>query len=100
MGKATKSFMAYVGPRLKKAGFYVLANTFKGGDNDGANDIAWWSSIAPYVSGLQSEYWEETPSPQDRKPFDNNPCCWSGHWQSWLESRRRRPKTRRGLLHR
>ena len=62
----------------------MLANTFKGGDNDGANDIAWWSSLAPYVNGLQSEYWEETPNAKDRRPFDNNPCCWTGHWQSWL----------------
>jgi hypothetical protein len=82
--KATKSFVAYVGPRLKKAGFYVLANTFKGGDNDGAKDVAWWSSLAPYVSGLQSEYWEETPSSTNRRPFNDNPCCWTGHWQSWL----------------
>ena len=59
-----------------------LANTYKSGPNDGSDDIAWWASLAPYVSGLQSEYWEESANAVT--PFDTNPCCWTGHWLSWL----------------
>ena len=80
---AMRSWVAYVGPSLKSQGLYVLTNTFKGGDNDGSLDIAWWTSLAPYVSGLQSEYFEEGPDAATR--FDTNPCCWTGHWLNWMK---------------
>jgi hypothetical protein len=79
---AMRGFVATVGQSLKSQGFYVLANTYKSGPNDGSDDIAWWASLAPYVSGLQSEYWEESANAVT--PFDTNPCCWTGHWLSWL----------------
>jgi len=80
---AMRSFVAYVGPALKSQGFYVLANSYKSGPNDGTDDIAWWASLAPYVSGLQSEYWEQAADAVT--PFDTNPCCWTGHWLNWLK---------------
>ena len=81
--KAMRGWVKYVGPALKAKGFYVLANTYKSGPNDGSDDIAWWTSLAPYVSGLQAEYWEEAAN--SKTPFDTNPCCWTGHWLNWLK---------------
>jgi Hypothetical glycosyl hydrolase family 15 len=56
--KAMRNFVRFVGPALKKHKLYVLANTFKGGSNDGSADVRWWKTVAPYVSGLMAEYWE------------------------------------------
>ena len=78
---AMKSFMAANGPKLKAQGLYVLSNTFKAGPNNGDADIAWWKSIAPYVSGMLAEYWEQAWS---GTLFDTNPCCWTGHYLNWL----------------
>ena len=80
--RAMRGFVAYVGPRLRARGLYVMANAFESGPNDGSNDIAWWRSIAPYVSGLQSEYWLQAAN--TKQPFDTDPCCWTGHWTSWI----------------
>jgi len=80
---AMRDFVARVGPTLKSQGFYVLANAYEKGPDDGSGDVHWWSSIAPYVNGLQSEYWEEV-STDAATPYDTNPCCWTGHWLSWL----------------
>ncbi len=80
--QAMRGFVAYVGPRLKARGLYVLANSYKSGPNDGSSNIAWWASIAGDVSGLQAEYWLQAAS--SKQPFDTNPCCWTGHWASWL----------------
>jgi Hypothetical glycosyl hydrolase family 15 len=79
---AMLGFARYVGPALREHGFYVLTNTFKGGSNDGSTDIAWWRKIAPYVSGMMAEYFEQAGS--NLQLFDTNPCCWTGHWLSWL----------------
>jgi len=81
--KAMRNWVAYIGPRLKAQGYYVLINTYKSGPNDGTADIAWWASLAPYVSGLQSEYWEQAADA--KTPFTTNPCCWTGHWLNWLK---------------
>jgi putative glycosyl hydrolase-like family 15 (GHL15) protein len=82
---AMRSFIVAVGPALKSQGLYVLANAFKGGSNDGSLDVAWWKSLAPYVSGLQAEYWEQSAVSTNRQLYDTNPCCWTGHWISWLD---------------
>lgn len=79
--KAMSKFVRFVGPALKRRKLYVLANTFKGGSNDGSANVRWWKTVAPYVSGLMAEYWEQTPTLQ---PFDVNPCCWTGHWDTRL----------------
>jgi hypothetical protein len=81
--QAMKRFIHYVGPTLKAGGLYVLANTFKGGADDGSTDVAWWKTVAPYVNGLMAEYWQQSPS--DLRLFDTNPCCWTGHWYGWLK---------------
>jgi Hypothetical glycosyl hydrolase family 15 len=79
---AMKRFVRAVGPALKKRNLYVLASAFRRGANDGSDDVAWWNTVAPSVNGLMAEYWEQ--SPIDLKPFDSNPCCWTGHWNAWL----------------
>ena len=80
--KAMTRFVRYVGPALKKHGLYVAISTFKGGANDGSTDAAFWRKLAPYVSGLMAEYWEQ--SSIDLRPFDANPSTWTGHWAGWL----------------
>jgi Hypothetical glycosyl hydrolase family 15 len=81
-GLAMKRFIRMVGPVLKARGLYVLASAFRRGSNDGSDDVGWWKTVAPSVSGLMAEYWEQ--SPIDLKPFDSDPCCWTGHWNAWL----------------
>jgi hypothetical protein len=82
--RAMAGFVRYAGRALRRRGLYVLASTFKGGSNDGSADIAWWKTIAPNVNGLLAEYWEQSPVSTNRQLFDTNPCCWTGHWLSWL----------------
>jgi hypothetical protein len=81
--KAMAKFVGAVGPGLKSKGFYVLANAYKSGSNDGTAVVNWWRSIAPSVSGLMSEYWQQNPLKLSQ-PFDTNPCCWTGNWLGWL----------------
>ena len=80
--RAMTRFVRVAGPALKKRGLYVLISTFKGGADDGSTDAAFWRKLAPYVSGLMAEYWEQ--SPIDLQPFNNNPPSWTGHWAGWL----------------
>jgi hypothetical protein len=80
--RAMRSFVRFVGPGLKARGLYVLTNTFKGGPSDGSADVAWWKWVAHYVNGLMAEFWEQ--SSMDLKPFDTNPCCWTGNWSGFL----------------
>ena len=47
---------------LKSQGLYVLANAYKHGPNDGSANNAWYRTIAPYLSGLQAEYFEQAGS--------------------------------------
>jgi hypothetical protein len=81
--RAMRRFVRLVGPALKRRGLYLLANTFKGGSNDGSTDVAWWKTVAPYFDGLMSEFWEQ--SPINLRLFDTNRCCWTGHWNGWLK---------------
>jgi len=80
---AMRSFMAAVGPALKRKNLYVLVSAYKAGTNDSSTVVPWWQTIAPYVNGLQSEYWEQNPTKLSQ-PFDTDPRVWTGHWVSWL----------------
>jgi hypothetical protein len=75
-------FVRAVGPALKKRGLYVVISAFKGQSNDGSADVAFWRKLAPSVSGLMAEYWEQ--SPLDLRPYDANPSTWTGQWVAWL----------------
>ena len=76
-----KSFIAYVGPQLKAQGLYVRASAGKPGPNDGSATKAWWTTLAPYVSGFLVEYFEQA---SDQVLFYNDPNNWHGFWESWL----------------
>src|SRR5439155_1466887 len=80
--RAMMRFIRFVGPALKSRRLYVLANTFKLGLNDASTDVAWWKTVARYVSGLMAEYWEQ--SSIVLRPFDMNRCCWTGYRDGWL----------------
>ena len=68
------------------------------GPNDGSAHIAWCRSIAPYLSGLQAEYFEQASS--NKALFDTNPCCWTGPLPQPSRAGRGRPGCRRGLFRR
>ena len=51
------------------------------GPNDGSATKAWWTTLAPYVSGLLVEYFEQA---SDQVLFYNDPNNWHGYWESWL----------------
>lgn len=85
---AMAQFISYVGPRLKKQGFYVLVSTLKyiHGDpstEDGTLDIHWWRRIGKYVSGLCREWWQQNPN-SPGEVYTQNPSKWTGHWSGWL----------------
>ena len=78
---AMKSFMAYVGPQQKAQGLYVRASAGKRGPSDGSATKAWWTTLAPYVSGFLVEYFVEA---SDQVLFYNDPSNWHGYWEGWL----------------
>jgi len=85
---AMASFMAYVGSRLKARGYYVVANSTKyiAGDvrsDTGVLDAAWCSRIAPFVNGLMSEYWQQSPIVPSQPYFDSPATSWMGNWLGW-----------------
>lgn len=83
---AMVSFMAYIGPALKAKGFYVLASAhaFIPGNlasNDGTLETAWWRQLAPYVSGLSTEYW--TLNPANPSQIRSTGGQWYQQWDEW-----------------
>jgi len=41
----------------------------------------WWKILAPYVNGLQNEYYQQAPA--DFTLYNVNPSDWHGHWLDW-----------------
>jgi hypothetical protein len=83
---AMVSFMAYIGPALKAKGFYVLASAhaFIPGDlrsNDASLEKLWWQQLAPYVSGLSTEYW--TLNPATPSQIRSTGSQWYQQWDAW-----------------
>ena len=72
---AMKSFMAYAGPQLKAQGLYVRASAGKAGPSDGSATKAWWTALAPYVSGFLVEYFVEA---YDQGLYYNDPNNYHG----------------------
>jgi hypothetical protein len=77
---AMTSFMAYVGPQLKAQGLYVRATAGQKGGS--AAYKTWWQILAPYVNGLENEYYQQAAS--DYKLFNVDPADWHGDWLGWL----------------
>jgi hypothetical protein len=80
---AQLSFVAAVGSVLRAHGYYVLVNAsgYIPGDqssDNGSSTAAWWRQLAPYVSGLVNEYYQQTPD------GNNTPRSSGGNWyQNW-----------------
>jgi hypothetical protein len=83
---AQLSFVRAVGPALRRAGYYVLVNAtgYVPGDlqsNTGASTVSWWRALAPYVSGMMNEYYEETPD--GTNTLRSSGDSWTQNWDSW-----------------
>jgi hypothetical protein len=86
--EAMVSFIASVGTKLRAKGFYVTVNAtghIPGnlGSNDGTTTVEFWKRLAPYVSGLTYEYWEQLPTDKTQlRPSGTS--SWTQHWDAWF----------------
>lgn len=85
---AMASFVSTVGSTLKARGFYVLVNAHKwiagsSGSDDGSLEAQWWRRLAPFVSGLQSEYWVQDPTNIGRLRATGGE--WWNNWEGWQQ---------------
>jgi Hypothetical glycosyl hydrolase family 15 len=73
-------FIAFVGPQLKAQGLYVRATAGK--KTGSAAYKTWFQTIAPYVNGLENEYFEQAAA--DKKLYNIDPSDFHGDWLGWL----------------
>ena len=83
---AQLSFLAAVGPALRAHGYYVLVNAsgYIPGDqasDDGSSTAAWWRQLAPYVSGLLNEYYQQISNGSDTPRSAGG--AWNQNWDGW-----------------
>jgi len=83
---AQLSFLAAVGPALRAHGYYVLVNAsgYIPGDqasDDGSSTAAWWRQLAPYVSGLADEYYQQVSDGSDT--LRSSGGAWNQNWDGW-----------------
>ncbi len=83
---AMVSWVAYIGPALKARGFQVVASAhaFIPGDlrsNDGSLEADWWRQLAPYVTGLSTEYWSQNPANPTQVRTTGGQ--WYQQWDNW-----------------
>jgi hypothetical protein len=87
---AMAGFVATVGPALKAQGLYVGAEVYAWDDaggadnNDGSYDVAWWQQVAPYLSALFCEYFEQNPNNWSQM-YSNTHQNWTDNWDGWLK---------------
>jgi hypothetical protein len=86
------SFIKYVGASLKAKGFYVVVSATGRvrGDvrsNNGELTRTFWQKLAPYVSGLFSEYWLQLGSDPAtlRVAGSSDWRQWWGSWQGLVQ---------------
>jgi hypothetical protein len=81
------SFVRAVGPALKARGYYVLLNAnghvrdSSNQDNSGQYNARWWLQLAPYASGLLTEYWQQNPN--DVAQMRSVGVDWYQQWGGW-----------------
>jgi hypothetical protein len=80
------SFIHTVGKGLRAEGYYVLVNASafvpgSSASNDGSSTVSWWRRLAPYVSGLMNEYFEETPDGTNQ--LRSTGPSWRQNWTGW-----------------
>jgi hypothetical protein len=83
---AQLSFVRTVGDGLRAEGYYVLVNAsaYVPGSqaaNDGSGTIAWWRRLAPHVSGLADEYYQETSNGSNT--LRTYGPAWYQGWTGW-----------------
>lgn len=83
---AQLSFVRAVGDGLRAEGYYVLVNAsayVRGspGSGNGSSTISWWRRLAPYVSGLADEYYQETSNGSDT--LRTYGSAWYQAWSGW-----------------
>jgi hypothetical protein len=83
---AEVAFLSVVGPALRKAGYYVVANA--GGYanhssfDSGRATNAFWRRIAPYLGGLMNEFWMQDPNNLTRL-MDDSGGGYMHYWSGW-----------------
>ena len=83
---AEVSFLAAVGPALRNAGYYVVANA-GGYVNDSSYDSgqdtnSFWARIAPYLGGLMNEYWMQNANSVTQL-MDDSGAGFMHSWSGW-----------------
>jgi len=83
---AQLSFVRAVGSGLRARGYYVLVNAsgYIPGDpasDNGSNTIAWWRQLAPSVSGLFNEYYQQISDGSNTLRASGE--SWQQNWDGW-----------------
>ncbi len=83
---AQASFIARVGSELRQKGLYVAVNAYCGGPDNGSGNDRWWARLAPNVSALMVEYFEQNPNDASQLYFDDPATSWLGNWRGKLNA--------------
>lgn len=86
---AALSFVTNVGAQMRSQGFYVLTNTLCWPPSGAAaSNDSWWADVAPNVSGLVTETFEQNPSGSNYSDlkYDCPSCSWMGDWKARLNA--------------
>jgi hypothetical protein len=83
---AQLSFVRAVGDGLRAEGYYVLVNASAYvpgslGSSDGSSTLSWWRRLAPHVSALADEYYQETSNGSDT--LRTYGSAWYQAWSGW-----------------
>ncbi len=84
---AMAGFVDAVGPALKAQGLYVGAEVYSSttgtSNNNGSFDGSWWQRVAPDLSALFCEYFEQNPTDWTQM-YSNTHLDWTDNWDGWL----------------
>jgi hypothetical protein len=83
---AMSSFVQAVGNALHARGYYLAVNAAgyipgDGNSDTGANTVAWWQQLGPFVDGLMNEYWMETSNGTNQ--LRSSGASWTQNWEGW-----------------
>jgi hypothetical protein len=87
--QAMLAFIRAVGPALRAKGWYVAVNAgmndpgaraLTGEINDGTQYIWWYKQIAPYVSAISTEHWQQWGS---TGAVRTSGTAWTQAWEGW-----------------
>jgi hypothetical protein len=86
--RAQLSFVRAVGDGLRAQGYYVLVNAsaYVRGSlaaSNGSGAVSWWRQLAPHVSGLADEYYQETSNGSETLRTYGQ--AWYQAWGGWQQ---------------